>query len=125
MSYGVLLVSSEPRSEVKAEGSDCEDAPGNAVDVIFAPEVYANPCLSNILRLYLTYFWSFLKLMKLNSIQGGPEGEDSKGNQSENEEEDGGKTAESILRDFNYRLHCMIMETARNLKVTWMVVRMF
>lgn len=56
VSYGVLLVSSEPRSEVKAEGSDCEDAPGNAVDVIFAPEVYANPCLSNILRLYLTYF---------------------------------------------------------------------
>lgn len=37
----------------------------------------------------------------------------------ENDESDSkNQCAETILRDFNYKLHCMFMEPSRNLKVT-------
>ena len=61
------------------------------------------------------------KIFKLKAESGDAEGEESKGNTSENEEEDN-KTASSdtILRDFNYKLRCMFMESNRNLKASWL-----
>ena len=52
------------------------------------------------------------------AIPGELDGEDSKGNQSEIEDEDK-MTSDTILRDFNYKLRCMFMENNRNLKATW------
>ena len=80
--------------------------------------IVKNVVLYGLLNCTVTIFvpvgqWVIVFLACVLRTQG--DGDASEG--SDNEEKDG--SAETILRDFNYKLKCMMMEKGRNLRATW------